>query len=103
MDCIDFSLGCLSIGNHARVFPLGSSVKINPVPFLYQFVGGWHSIQAQVSWWAVERGYSTYGDNPTAYRFEGWGVVGFWPPKLACNVKYFEPGGTTIDAGRFVA
>lgn len=78
-------------------------MKITPVPFLYQFVGGWLSIQAKIGSWAAERGYRSYGEVPTAYRFDGWGTVGWWPPKLACNVKYFAPDGTMIDAGRFVA
>jgi hypothetical protein len=76
----------------------------NPVPFIFQFVGGWVSIQTKVSLWAIARGYPSYGDKPLLYRFEGWGTVGFWPPKLACNVKYFpEDGSGVVDAGRFVA
>jgi hypothetical protein len=68
-------------------------VKINPVPLVYQFVGGWVRIQAKVNLWALAQGYPTYDDYP----------VGFWPPRLACNVKYFPATGSMIDAGRFVA
>ena len=78
-------------------------VKINPVPLVYQFVGGWVRIQAKVNLWALAQGYPTYDDYPEAYRFDGWGTVGFWPPKLACNVKYFPDDNYVVDAGRFVA
>lgn len=84
---------------------------MNPVPWLHRFVAGWPSIQAQVNAAAYVDGrplYSRIGAMPdaaiapTAYRFDGWGVV-FTPlPTLACNVKYFAADGTMLDLGRVV-
>ena len=76
---------------------------INPVPFFLRFVSGWPSIKAKVNDWAIANAYPTYDENPTAYRFSGWGSVGF-PPRLACNVYFSGPDvDEPLDLGRFVA
>jgi len=74
---------------------------MNPVPFLLRFVGGWASIRDQVTARATSEGLWSYTANPELYRFEGWGTAGF-PPRLACNVKYFADSGEILDLGRIV-
>jgi hypothetical protein len=76
----------------------------NQIPAVLRLAwGSWASLTAKVDTWAAARGYRTYSQSPDQYRFEGWGTVGFLPPKIACNVKFFPPSGGEIDAGRFIA
>jgi len=76
---------------------------MNAVPFALRFAAGWPSIAAQVNQWALDHGHLTYAERPTAYRFEGWGVVfRGMRPCLACNVKLVFGPGQFIDLGRLV-
>ena len=73
-------------------------MKINPTPWFLRFFSGWKTIKDKVDFWAKNFGVATYSEQPTDYRFEGWGTVGF-PPRLACNVKHIP---SENDLGRMV-
>ena len=77
-------------------------MTINPVPWFMRALAGWNNIQAGVVAAANAQGLTPYPEKPTAYRFDGWGMVWDGTPRLACNVKYFRPDGSVIDLGRFV-
>jgi hypothetical protein len=76
---------------------------MKPIPFLLRAFGGWQRIKDQIDQ-VADRGDDPlvpYSLAPDLYRFDGWGLKGF-PPRLACNVKYFPPDtNETIDLGRF--
>jgi hypothetical protein len=65
-------------------------------------VQGWANILSQVDAYAEAEELTPYNVKPTAYRFDGWGLVFYPMPKLACNVKYFTEDGTVLDLGRVV-
>ena len=81
----------------------------NPVPLFFRMFNGWVSIQRQVNDWAKEKDYIPYSQEPRLYRFDGWGVVGIFRPRLACNVKFLPTpyrrrlGYDFQDLGRIVA
>jgi len=77
-------------------------VNINPVPWFMRAVQGWQNIQAHILAIAVAQGLTPYPEKPTAWRFDGWGIVWDGSPRLACNVKYFTEDGTVLDLGRVV-
>ena len=60
------------------------------------------NIKAQVTAWAQVEGYPTPDEAPIRYRWSGWDTVGS-PPRLACDVTYIHPDGTTEDLGRVTA
>lgn len=75
----------------------------NPTPWYMRLLQGWPSIMAKVNMRAGFDGRPTYSQTPTAYRFDGWGVViEGGNLLLVCNVKYFSPSGQMTDLGRFV-
>ena len=74
---------------------------MNPVPWFLSFISGWPTIQSQVGLWASSHNKPLPEESPNSYRWHGWGTVGF-PPRLACNVIFFEKDGTQTDLGRFV-
>lgn len=63
---------------------------INPIPWPLRWAAGsWQNIRAQADTWAAEQSFPSYSEAPEAYRFHGWGLVGF-PPRIACNLTYFD-------------
>ena len=77
-------------------------MNINPVPWFMRAVQGWATILGKVDAIAADHDLIPYSAKPTAWRFDGWGIVWDGSPRLACNVKYFTEDGTVLDLGRVV-
>lgn len=77
---------------------------MNPIPWFLRVYGGWNSIKSQVNAYAKSQGIPTYDEQPTLYRFEGWGLTWVGRPAVKCNVKY-RPGEPIFmhDLGAIVA